>query len=510
MQSWRPLLTGPLAERAWQVVDEIAAVLAPLPASPDSTGGLAKSSESPESAAGPPSPGSPSPGSPSPEPPEPDRAESGILPGPGLAGGTAGGALFFAYLSRARLQEPGAAGDSESAATLLERATESLASVPLPPDLYGGFSGVAWTAEHLYAPRFADPAEDPAAPAAATEAQTTEEDGAEDPLADIDNALLTYLDRSPWTTDYDLIRGLAGLGVYSLERLPRPGALACLGKIVDRLTETAERGQQGLTWHTSPHLLPDWQRKLFPTGYYNLGVAHGVPAVLALLGATCAAGERLAAAGDAAAGALAARARPLLDEAMRWFLAQRLPPGGPSWFGASFSPEVPAGESRLAWCYGDPGIAAAILVAARGSGEAAWERFAVDLALDAAARPFARSRVRDAGLCHGSAGLAHLFNRLYQETGEPPLAAASRRWFEHVLDFRRPGLGVAGYQAYWVEDDGVTESWLPQSGLLEGVTGIGLALLGGLSEFEPAWDRVMMLSAATPPPPRAPIPPPRS
>jgi hypothetical protein len=502
MESWRPLLTGALAERAWQAVEEIAAALVPATASagsPESRDSLIESAEGATAL-------------PSPEPPEPGNVERGILPGPSLAGGTAGGALFFAYRSRAGLKEPQATGDSAAAVALLERATESLAAIPLPPDLYGGFSGVAWTAEHLYAPRFAGTEADPAAAAALADAQASDEDGVEDPLADIDDALLTYLERSPWTADYDLIRGLAGFGVYALERLPRPSALACLARIVDRLTETAERGPQGVTWHTAPELLPDWQRQLYPNGYYNLGLAHGVPAVLALLGATCAAADQLAAAGDPAARALAERARPLLDDAMRWFLAQRLPPGAPSWFGATFSSDLPPGESRLAWCYGDPGIAAALLVAARACGEAAWERFALDLALDAAARPLERSRVRDAGLCHGSAGLAHLFNRIYQETGEPRLAEASRRWFEHVLDFRRPGLGVAGYQAFWVEEDGVTESWRPESGLLEGATGIGLALLGGLSEFEPAWDRVMMLSAATlaPMPPPAPIPPPQS
>ena len=145
-------------------------------------------------------------------------------------------------------------------------------------------------------------------------------------------------------------------------------------------------------------------------------------------------------------------------------------------------------------------LAAALLLAARAGGDAALERQAVELALAAAARPAETSGVRDAGLCHGSAGLAHLFNRFYQETGEPRLAEASRRWFERALDFRQPGEGLAGYRAFWVEDDGVTESWRPEAGLLEGVAGIGLAFLGGLSDFEPAWDRVLMLSAATLPP----------
>jgi lantibiotic biosynthesis protein len=512
MTSWRPLLTGPLADRAWQVVAEIASVLdlgsapaespaaapvgvpAAVPAAAPTTAPVAEPASS-ETAAPPTA--------------APPRQGRSLLAHPSLGGGAAGGALFFAYRSRARSD-----GDSDStaAATLLDRAIEELATVPLPPDLYGGFSGVAWTVEHLCSPRFAAAEADveaaaPAAPASPAERETGtahggagDEDQGEDPLAEIDDALLRYLEHSPWTADYDLIRGLAGFGVYALERLPRPSAVACLERVVERLDETAERGPQGVAWHTAPELLPEWQRRLFPGGYYNLGVAHGVPAVLGLLGAAARAAARLAAAGDTAAGALAGRARALLEQAMPWFLAQRLPPGRYSWFGPSFTPETPPGDSRLAWCYGDPGIAAALLVAARACGEPAWERLAVDLAMDAAKRPQATSRVRDAGLCHGSAGLAHLFNRIYQQTGEPALAEASRRWFEHALDFRRPGKGLAGYRAFFMDEDG-TESWRSDPGLLEGVTGIGLALLGGLSDFEPAWDRVMMLSAAIPAPP---------
>ena len=487
MSRWQPLLKGALAERARQAVEEIAGVLAPAPAAPDA--------------------------------PE-EQAADAVLPGPSLAGGSAGGALFFAY----RAQSPaGDAADMDAAATLLDRSTAALAMTPLSPDLYGGFAGVAWTAEHLYSPRFAEEEEEDVPAAAASgggsgddagghEAKSSHdadagpdaETGDEDPLAEIDDALLHYLERTPWTTDYDLIRGLAGLGVYALERLPRRSALVCLRTIVERLAETAEHGPQGTTWHTAPGLLPDWQRKIFPAGYYNLGMAHGVPAVIALLGATAAAAARLAEAGDSDARELAGRARALREGATRWLLAQRLPAGEASCFGATFSPEVPAGRSRLAWCYGDPGVAAAMLVAARADGDAALERQAVELALHAAARPADTAMVRDAGLCHGSAGLAHLFNRLYQETGEPRLAEASRSWFEAALDFRQAGVGLAGYRAFWVEDDGKTESWRNDGGLLEGVAGIGLALLAGLSDFEPAWDRVLMLSAVSLPPQQPP------
>jgi lantibiotic biosynthesis protein len=522
MKSWRPLLTGALAERARQAVDEIAAALAPAPA-PAPTGGNRWRPDGPEDPERAEAPGGDPLAAPEALAAPAALAAAGDSPSnPSLAGGTAGVALFFAYRA-GRGDAPGAAGDSDAAGVLLERTIEALATTPLAPDLFGGFAGVAWTAEHLYGPRFTPAI---AAAAAATEeaAEAGEEkararaaaapeaaagtqppaapageaagEDAEDPLAEIDAALLRYLDHSPWTADFDLIRGLAGFGVYALERLPRPSAVACLTKIVDRLAETAEHGPQGTTWHTAPELLPDWQRKIFPGGYYNLGVAHGVPAVVAMLGATAAAAGRVGAAGDPAAAALAGRARSLAEGALRWLLAQQLPPGEASRFGATFSPEAPPQRSRLAWCYGDPGIAAALLVTARASGDAALERLAIELALEAAGRPMERSGVRDAGLCHGSAGLAHLFNRMYQETGEPRLADVSRRWFEQALDFRQPGLGLAGYRAFQVEDDGVTERWRADPGLLEGVAGIGLALLGGLGDFEPAWDRILMLSAA--------------
>jgi lantibiotic biosynthesis protein len=486
MSSWRPILTGPLADRAWEAVEEIAQVLAPAPAGAEVSAGAEIAAGSEASAA---------------------EARPGASHFPGVAGGTAGQALFFAYRSRSSRAN---ALDAEAAGTLLDDATGALATTPLAPDLYGGFAGVAWAAEHLYSPRFADAAESagsagddggraaPEAPgdAPAPDRAAAETSAEDDPLAEIDDALLRYLDHSPWQADYDLIRGLTGLGVYALERLPRPSALQCLGKIVERLAENAESGPQGITWHTAPELLPDWQRKLFPTGYYNLGVAHGVPGTIAVLAATARATARLAAAGEPRAREVAESARDLASGAVRWLIAQRLPAAEESWFGASFSPEVPAARSRLAWCYGDPGIAAALLVAARACGEAEWERFAIELALDTAARSTAGSLVRDAGLCHGSAGLAHLFNRLYQETGEPRLAAASRGWFEQALDFRQPGIGLAGYRAFWMDDDGLTQSWRDDPGFLEGITGIGLALLGGLSDFEPAWDRIMALSAA--------------
>ena len=135
-----------------------------------------------------------------------------------LAAGEAGIALFYAYLDRAR---PGA-GHGETAEGWLDRAFDVLASSAQNPSLFGGFTGVAWVAEHLREPEMEKDAE------------------ADDPNADIDAALLQYLRQTPWRYHYDLTAGLVGYAVYALERLPRPSAVTSLELVVEHLAEIAQ------------------------------------------------------------------------------------------------------------------------------------------------------------------------------------------------------------------------------------------------------------------------------
>ena len=68
---------------------------------------------------------------------------------------------------------------------------------------------------------------------------------------------------------------------------------------------------------------------------------------------------------------------------------------------------------------------------------------------------------------------------------------------------RRPGQGIAGWQA-WRPIGEITGpdpelGWVDDRGFLTGAAGIGLVLLGALSQVEPAWDRLLLSSV----PPRA-------
>ena len=106
--------------------------------------------------------------------------------------------------------------------------------------------------------------------------------------------------------------------------------------------------------------------------------------------------------------------------------------------------------------------------------------------------------VRDACLCHGAAGLAHLFNRMYQATGDDVLRQAALQWYRHVLAQRRPGAGVGGFLG-WGGASAGGPAWSPDPTLLTGAAGIGLALLAAACTDEPRWDEFLLVSPIAPP-----------
>lgn len=175
---------------------------------------------------------------------------------------------------------------------------------------------------------------------------------------------------------------------------------------------------------------------------------------------------------------------------MSWFLKQELPAESPSRFPTRVIDGIEPGGSRLAWCYGDAGIATVLMSAAWHTGERSWQKKATEVALAAADRSFECANVVDAALCHGAAGLGHIFHRLYASSGEEALAEASRRWFSTTLEMRNPGAGIGGYLSW---ESGVMRSeWVASEGFLTGSAGIALALLGAITDVEPLWDRILL------------------
>ena len=413
--AWRPLFSGDLAAQMLAIVDDIA----------DATAGPV-------------------------EPPGNLLAEDAPAWRCSLDA-LAGQSLLHAYLAL----HGGTEARADTAIALLDQATDAAGELTLTPSLYFGFAGISWVATHLTGRLFEE---------------------TQDNCREVDAVLLATLADPLWNARYELLSGAVGMGVYARERLPRPSAVRLIDAVVGRLEACAERSAAGAAFLNPVETLSPEYHDMAPSGWYNLGIAHGVAGVISFLGSLC----RIGVAGD--------RAAPLLADSVAWLLARELPAGGNYRFKSTYTPGRDVDVCRLGWCHGDLAVATALLVAARGAGEPSWEQHALRIARSVAALTVESTPVPDAGLCHGAAGIGHLFNRLHQETDDPALGEAARMWLRKAVAMREPGQGIGGYQLF---DRGHKYD---NPGFRVGSSGIALALLAAASPVPPDWDRLLMAS----------------
>ena len=343
--------------------------------------------------------------------------------------------------------------------------------------LFDGLCGLGWTVEHISQVLNEQASKtQPVAVAAQDESR-------DDLNEEVDTAVVGRLPSAKHARVFDLISGLVGQGVYLLERWPSGRSEQGLRSVITALNEIAEHGLGTSTWRTMPHLLPDRERNLWPDGYYNLGVAHGVPGVLQFLWQVT--GTRIE----------AETVTRLLDETIAWLVAQSGSDKQRLRFKAWVSAGGKSSDARPVWCYGDLGVAAVLVQVAEGRRNDVLDTLVSEMLETCLKLPFESYNVQDAGLCHGASGVAHIYNRLYQRLGDQRFRDAALVWYERILRMSTPGTGVGGYSKYATTGPGGTAAWEPWPGLLDGSIGIALALLAAVTPVEPRWDRLMLLSS---------------
>lgn len=363
---------------------------------------------------------------------------------PSLGQGSAGVALCLAYVGAA-------SGDSrlmDDAAYLLGEAIEGCARARTSLELADGVAGVGWVIEHL---------------------QRTLRWSEDDPNTTTDEALVQYVGQEPWLGAWGHLDGLAGLGAYFLERLPSPRARAGLERVVLHLLEAAY-GSKGLgaAWWTGPAQLPAPLQTAHRFGHYDLSVARGACGIIGLLSQVL------------LAGVARAEVRGLLTRAFDWVWSRRSPSGWPRFLGAGFR-EVP-GSSEGSWEHGAMSAGAVLLRAAQALGDTG--RVAeVRQWLCSVASAGTGALASGAGLSGGPVGLGHVYNRLFQQTGEAVFAERARACFQEVLE------QSLRQRSLWASQPPEEHGWL------SGLAGTALALWAASSTQEPAWDRLLLLSA---------------
>jgi len=293
-----------------------------------------------------------------------------------------------------------------------------------------------------------------------------------DPLSDIDQFLYNMMMMEIKSGNFDYLHGALGIGLYFLKVLDERRERSLI-KLIGELEYNSNRADSGeICWSSS-----------MPTNNkgYNLGLSHGIASIIAFLVKVYKANINTDQTFELFTGAIDFLIKNEQDPSkyLSYF---------PNWVEEDGLPA----SSRLAWCYGDLGIACALYSAAKATSNKAWEEKAIEVLKYSTNRlDLHENGVVDAGLCHGTAGIAHIYNRVYNLTKIFDFQKSSEYWFEQSLEMAGNINGLAGYL---LANSETNISNVDQAGFIEGITGIGLAMLAGISDNEPYWDEGLLLS----------------
>ena len=370
----------------------------------------------------------------------------------GLMGGKTGIALFFFYYANLTMEEKYV----DFAHKLIGDIFDDINKEVSIHTFAGGLAGVGWMMEHLVQNEF-------------VEADTDEILESLDPF--LHKAMIYDIEKG----NYDFLHGAVGNGTYFLSRSTKKTSVDYLKELVDNLDKIKHEPAPGqFAWES----VLDRDKG---TKGYNLSLSHGLASIIVFLSKML---EK---------GIYSEKVSPLLNGAVNYMLAQRLDTSEfrsnfPSWVGQDYTPA----HSRLAWCYGDLGIGPSLWQAGRAANNKEWQDIAVNTILHSTGRKDVKENsVIDVGLCHGAAGLGHIYNRIYHTTGHAEFREAALYWLDHTMKMATHEDGYAGYKAWHSEQYG---GWQSEAGFLEGITGVGLMLISFISDIEPKWDECLYLS----------------
>jgi lantibiotic biosynthesis protein len=295
--------------------------------------------------------------------------------------------------------------------------------------------------------------------------------------------------------DYDLVFGASGI-LGCLVSFDTPGAAVeeAIGKLLRYLVWLAGVDTPGRErWFVAPrHYRFEQRGRLPPHGYVDLGLAHGLAGPLAALSLAWQAGYRV----DGQ--------REAVERLSRWLLTQRLAdPWGPHW-----PEEIPydvtarasgppkdgneASLSRPSWCYGDPGVAAALWLAGSALEDEGPRRTAVESLEGVFRRPFAGSntgyQLFSPTICHGVGGLLAISLRFAARCSSGVIRAQIPLLVGRILDAWDPDLPLG------VRDQEVPGNFVDDPGFLTGAAGVALVLLAASTPTPPSWDRTLLIA----------------
>lgn len=369
----------------------------------------------------------------------------------GLMGGSLGITIFFSYYNKYIKQE----SKNNESIEILENVFDSVNNGFSNSKLAGGLSGFVWSVYHLLNEDFLS--KDSVTGLIVLKSYLIKE-----MYSDIENGY------------YDYLHGALGIA-FGLSKFRNNNDINLnLERFLEILESKGIKEKKSIKWKSKITI----DENIY---CYNLGLSHGIPSIIGVLLSLI------------NSNILVEKSTHIIEKTIEYIIESANYKSSHSVFpNVVITNESILYNSRLAWCYGDLGIGITLWRAGNILKREDVKKIAENILIRSTTRKDLQENfVVDAGLCHGTAGIAHIYNRMYNYTGNPKFKETSLYWFNETLKMAKYNNGLAGFKAWRTPELGGLKN---EHGFLEGIAGIGLSLIASISDIEPKWDECLLLS----------------
>jgi len=291
-----------------------------------------------------------------------------------------------------------------------------------------------------------------------------------DEIKKFDHSIFEPYIKNEKTLDY--LHGNTGVALSLLEQNIETKYDYLFDRWLSAIEEIKEPDYRNLKWKTD-----FWNKENVVERGYCFGLAHGVPSIIIILLKLYKRNK-------------SEKVLDYITRSITFLLENKLEDQSEFYFPTRIVNEIKVG-SKLAWCYGDLGVALSLYLYGEYFKNSEISLFAIEIfTRHTTKRDCSVYHVEDADFCHGSIGIAHIYARIYNYTGIEIFRETSEYWYKVTIEKSIYTDGMAGYKHSHGKDKLLESKY----GLLEGISGIGLSFISAICDIEPKWDNVFLLS----------------
>jgi lantibiotic modifying enzyme len=293
-----------------------------------------------------------------------------------------------------------------------------------------------------------------------------------------DSIIETNIEKELEDNFHDLFYGFIGSTLILVEN-DRAANRFYINNVIRTLTKNSLKDENGIYWNT-PH-------PFYPSASFiktvNFGIPHGTCGIILFLLKCCDVYK------------MHEELKPLIEKSITWLIKQldlhrnKLP------YVLESSPEA---TGRLGWCYGDQAIPYTLLRHYETFGCERAKTKAYEVIQQAAAKRVDQASImfyKDYGyydmcICHGTSSVAYMWQKMYHITKDETIKQLSNKWINITLD----NLEVFLPQLEKISEIEKSNNEINTSmEFLNGLSGVGLALISFLDPKLSDWDRLLLL-----------------